>query len=868
KVLNQKPFFHFLNLEGRQKKGRVMLVKFGFLLLVISFVFLSNNTLGQQQQDDDNDDDDSAVYIVTLKQPPIVHLFEEQELKQIRHQHKKSKFTPKLKPRNNSRKRHGKSKIPSVAQSHDSFLRKTLKGEKYIKLYSYHYLINGFALFVSSQQAEKLSMRREVANIVLDYSVRTATTYTPQFMGLPQGAWVKEGGYEIAGEGIVIGFIDTGIDPNHPSFNDNDSKRSYPIPKHFSGVCEVTPDFPSGSCNKKLIGARHFAQSAVTRGIFNSSEEYASPFDGDGHGTHTASVAAGNHGVPVIVSNHNFGYASGIAPRAFISVYKALYKSFGGFAADVVAAIDQAAQDGVDILSLSITPNRKPPGVATFFNPIDMALLSAVKAGIFVVQAAGNTGPAPKSMSSFSPWIFTVGASSHDRVYSNSLILGNNVTIQGMGFAIPTDDGKMYKMISAFHALNKSTSVDKDMYVGECQDNENYDQDLVSGNLLICSYSARFILGISTIKQALDVAKNLSAIGVVFYIDPYVLGFEINPTPMDMPGIIIPSVEDSKTLLKYYNSSLQRDGTTKEIVSFGAVASIGGGLNANFSNRAPKVMYYSARGPDPEDNSFNDADILKPNLVAPGNSIWGAWSSVSTDSTEFEGEKFAMMSGTSMAAPHVAGVAALIKQTYPQFTPSQMASALSTTALLNDNKGGPIMAQRTYSNPDQSLYTATPFDMGSGFVNATTALDPGLVFDTSFEDYMSFLCGINGSDPVVFNYTGFRCAANNTTISGFDLNLPSITVSTLSGTQIFQRSMRNIAGNETYNVGWSPPYGVSMKVSPTQFSIAMGETQVLSVTLTATKNSSSSSFGRLGLFGNTGRIVNIPVTVIAKIASS
>ncbi|CAE6220574.1 unnamed protein product [Arabidopsis arenosa] len=848
--------------------GRVMLVKYGFLLLVISFWFLSNNILGQQQDGDDNEDDDSAVYIVTLKEPPIVHLFEEQELKQIRHQHKKSKFTPKLKPRNNSRKRHGKSKIPSIAQSHDSFLRKTLKGEKYIKLYSYHYLINGFALFVSSQQAEKLSMRREVANIVLDYSVRTATTYTPQFMGLPQGAWVKEGGFEIAGEGIVIGFIDTGIDPNHPSFNDNDSKRSYPIPKHFSGVCEVTPDFPSGSCNKKLIGARHFAQSAVTRGIFNSSEDYASPFDGDGHGTHTASVAAGNHGVPVIVSNHNFGYASGIAPRAFISVYKALYKSFGGFAADVVAAIDQAAQDGVDILSLSITPNRKPPGVATFFNPIDMALLSAVKAGIFVVQAAGNTGPAPKSMSSFSPWIFTVGASSHDRVYSNSLILGNNVTIPGIGFAISTDDEKMYKMISAFHALNKSTSVDKDIYVGECQDYENYDQDLVSGNLLICSYSARFVLGISTIKQALDVAKKLSAIGVVFYIDPYVLGFEINPTPMDMPGIIIPSVEDSKTLLKYYNSSLQRDGTTKEIVSFGAVASIGGGLNANFSNRAPKVMYYSARGPDPEDNSFNDADILKPNLVAPGNSIWGAWSSVSTDYTEFEGEKFAMMSGTSMAAPHVAGVAALIKQTFPQFTPSQIASALSTTALLNDNKGGPIMAQRSYSNPDQSLYTATPFDMGSGFVNATAALDPGLVFDTSFGDYMSFLCGINGSDPVVFNYTGFRCSANNITISGFDLNLPSITVSTLSGTQIFQRSMRNIAGNETYNVGWSPPYGVTMKVSPTQFSIAMGETQVLSVTLTATKNSSSSSFGRLGLFGNTGHIVNIPITVIAKIASS
>ncbi|KAI5430402.1 hypothetical protein KIW84_034835 [Lathyrus oleraceus] len=115
----------------------------------------------------------------------------------------------------------------------------------------------------------------------------------------------------------------------------------------------------------KLVGARHFTASAITRGIFNMTQEYASPFDGDGRGTHTASVAAGNHGIPVIVAGHHFGNASGMAPRSHIAVYKALYKSFRGFAADVVAAIDQAAQVGVDIISLSITPNRYPPPVAT-----------------------------------------------------------------------------------------------------------------------------------------------------------------------------------------------------------------------------------------------------------------------------------------------------------------------------------------------------------------------------------------------------------------------------------------------------------------------------------------------------------------------
>lgn len=81
---------------------------------------------------------------------------------------------------------------------------------------------------------------------------------------------------------------------------------------------------------------------------------------------------------------------------------------------------------------------------------------------------------------------------------------------------------------------------------------------------------------------------------------------------------------------------MERDGSTKKI-KFGAIASINGGLKANYINAAPKIMYYSARGPDPEDSFLDDADILKPNVVAPGNSIWAAWSSAGTDSVEFLG---------------------------------------------------------------------------------------------------------------------------------------------------------------------------------------------------------------------------------------
>ncbi|KAL0705722.1 hypothetical protein Bca4012_072147 [Brassica carinata] len=824
----------------------------------------------------------SAVYIVTLKDPPSVHSSSDRETSVSKHSLTST----------SSQTYRTSNRSASIVRVHDSLLRKVLRKENYIKLYSYHYLINGFSAVITQQQADRLAAREEVHNVVLDYPVKKATTHTPQFLGLPRGAWPREGGSEYAGEGVVIGFIDTGIDPTHPSFSDKVPGHSYPVPPRFTGVCEVTTGFPSGSCNRKLVGARHFAESALSRGVLNSSQDDASPFDGEGHGTHTASVAAGNHGVPVVVCGHHLGNASGMAPRAHVAIYKALYKRFGGFAADIIAAIDQAAQDGVDIINLSITPNRRPPGIATFFNPIDMALLSAVKAGIFVVQAAGNTGPAPKSMSSFSPWIFTVGATSHDRVYTNSIILGNNVTISGVGlacksvfflhpsffhdltftsfsFLLLAGTRTMHKLVLAAHALRNGTTIMDAIYVGECQDSSSYELKLVNGKILVCSYTVRFILGVSTIKQALLTAKNLTAAGLVFYMDPSSTGFQMTSTPMDIPGILISSPQDSLALLQYYNTSLSRDNASGKIVGSASVARIVGGMKPTYGITAPKVMYFSARGPDPEDDSFQDADVMKPNLVAPGNSIWGAWSPLGIGTADFQGERFAMESGTSMSAPHVTGIAALIKQKFPHFTPAATASALSTTASLTDRKGGPIMAQRTVLNPDATQTPATPLDMGSGFVNATAALDPGLIFDIGYNEYMKFLCRINGSSPVVLNYTGESCSAYNSSLAASDLNLPSVTIAKLVGTRTVLRWVTNIAAtvaNETYTVGWKAPDSVSVKVSPAKFTIGNGQTRVLSLVFRAMKNGSVASFGKIGIIGDRGHVVNIPVTVIYKIA--
>ncbi|KAE8673423.1 Subtilase family protein isoform 3 [Hibiscus syriacus] len=550
---------------------------------------------------------------------------------------------------------------------------------------------NLIRVLITLQQADKLSRRREVANVVLDFSVKTATTYTPEFLGLSNGAWPREGGCGTAGEGIVIGFIDTGIDPTHSSFADDVSDHPYPVPDHFLAF------------------------------------DHASPFDGDGHGTHTASVAAGNHGIPVVVAGNYFGNASGMAPRSQCGCcHRSSRLPYWQNCFSHMTAACKAAQDGVDIISLSITPNRRPP--------------------------AG------------------------------------------------TDMDKMYTPISAVHALSNEA-----IYLPT-----------------ICIYSIRFVLGLSTVKQALQTAKNLSAAGVVFYMDPFVIGFQLNPTPLNMPGIIIPSSNDSKILLQYYNSSLERDGFGN-IIRFGAVASISGGLKANYSISALKVMFYSARGPDPEDSFLDDSHIMKPNLVAAGKSIWAAWS-----------ESFAMMSGTSMAAPHIASLAALIKQKFPHFSPASIASALSTTESLYDKNGA------SHSNPIKFLLVA------------------------SYEEYMSFLCGINGSSPVVLNYTGQNCQPYNSTVTAVDLNLPSITVAKLNQSKTVERLVTNIAGNEMYEVRWTTPSGVSMKVTPTCFFISTGEKQVLTITFNATTNDSVPSVGWIGLLGDGDHNHNIPLSVIVK----
>ncbi|CAA7022226.1 unnamed protein product [Microthlaspi erraticum] len=746
-----------------------------------------------------------------------------------------------------------------LERKHDMILGMLFEEGSYKKLYSYKHVINGFAAHVSLEQAETLRRAPGVKSVNKDWKVRRLTTHTPEFLGLPTDVWPTGGGFDRAGEDIVIGFVDSGIYPHHPSFASHHRLPYGPLP-HYRGKCEEDPHTKKSFCNRKIVGAQHFAEAAKAAGAFNPDIDYASPMDGDGHGSHTAAIAAGNNGIPLRMHGYEFGKASGMAPRARIAVYKALYRLFGGFVADVVAAIDQAVHDGVDILSLSVGPNNPPTTTkTTFLNPFDATLLGAVKAGVFVAQAAGNGGPFPKTLISYSPWITTVAAAIDDRRYKNHLTLGNGKMLAGMGLAPSTRPHRLYTLVSANDVLLDS-SVSK-YNPSDCQRPEVLNKKLVEGKILLCGYSFNFVVGTASIKKVVATAKHLGAAGFVLVVENVSPGTKFDPVPSAIPGILITDVSKSMDLIDYYNVSTLRDWTGR-VKSFKAEGSIGDGLEPVLHKSAPQVALFSARGPNTKDFSFQDADLLKPDILAPGYLIWAAWSPNGTDEPNYVGEGFAMISGTSMAAPHIAGIAALVKQKHPQWSPAAIKSALMTTSTVIDRAGRPIQAQQYSDTETVTLVKATPFDYGSGHVNPSAALDPGLIFDAGYEDYIGFLCTTPGiSAHEIRNYTNTPCNFNMKHPSNF--NAPSIAISHLVGTQTITRRVTNVAEvEETYTITARMQPSIAIEVNPPAMTLRPGAARSFSVTLTVRSVSGVYSFGEVKLKGSRGHKVRIPVVAL------
>ncbi|VFQ70506.1 unnamed protein product [Cuscuta campestris] len=749
-----------------------------------------------------------------------------------------------------------------MMKQHDVLLGSLLKRSDYTKLYSYTHLLNGFAIHVKSDEALSILHTAEgVSAVYEDVKMQKRTTHTPEFMGIPNGVWPRLGGPSVSGEGVVIGMIDTGINPLHPSFMTQEHVGRPPATsRKFTGKCITGDGFPATACNNKIVGAQYFARAAIAAGEFNVSRHYASPFDADGHGSHTASIAAGNHHIPVISNRFSYGFASGMAPGAGIAVYKALY-SFGGYMSDVVAAVDQAVEDGVDVLSLSVGPSSIPSGPSAFLNVLEIQLLFATRAGVLVVQAAGNGGPSSRSMLSFSPWITSVAACTTDRRYTNSIILGTGIALSGSGLS-PATMGEEFFQLAAAVDVSQRNSTAGLLTVESCQDPSQFVPSLVRGKLLICTYTYDFESEAASIAAVADTVARAGAAGFVLTVDPDLGSQQIKGATLTLqvPGLILNNLESSTALRQYYNSNTLRSRNGRA-VAFRATARILDGRRAVYTGQGPIVASYSSRGPDVNNALLDTADVLKPNIMAPGSSIWAAWSPNSEGDKYIKGQNFAMVSGTSMATPHIAGIAALIKQRHPSWRPSAITSAMMTSADITDHSGAAILSQQA-----SQLAPATPFDFGSGFVNPTRALNPGLVFNTHFQQYVQFLCAVPGVDEKsVRRAVGFECPQNKRALWCSDLNTPSVTISNLVGSRTVMRRVTNVArSDERYRVIMREPVGVRVSVMPQNFLIRGEASRHLIIVLNATKPTNSYSFGEMILLGDRNHVVRVPFSVFVS----
>ncbi|KAL2543817.1 Subtilisin-like protease SBT1.2 [Forsythia ovata] len=639
-------------------------------------------------------------------------------------------------------------------------------------IYSYHNVFRGFAARLSPEEVKAMEKIRGFISARAQKVVPLHTTHSPNFLGLNQnmGFW-KDSNY---GKGVIIGMLDSGIIPDHPSFSDEGMP---PPPAKWKGRCE----FNFTACNNKLIGARKFT-------IGNGT-----PLDESGHGTHTASTAAGNFVRGANLFGNANGTAVGIAPLAHLAIYKVCIDRCSE--SDILAAMDAAIDDGVDVLSLSLGG----PARNFFDENIAVGAFSAIEKGIFVSASAGNNGPSLGTMLNGAPWLLTVGASTIDRKIRATAVLGNNEKLDGesafqpMDFA-PTQLSLIYPGSTASNPFCTQATL------------ANID---VRGKIVLCETG-----GIGRIAKGRAVRSAGGAAMILMNQEPG--GYSISAEAHVLPTVHI-SYADGLKVKAYMNS------TTTSTASISFKGTIIG------DDRAPTVAYFSNRGPNPP-----SPGILKPDIIGPGVNILAAWNvsveNISTKST------FNMISGTSMSCPHLSGIAALLKSAHPDWSPAVIKSAIMTSADLM-NLGNNLIE-------DETLQPANVFATGSGHVNPSKATDPGLVYDIQPEDYIPYLCGLNYTNQQVEIIA--NRAVNCSEISSIpeaQLNYPSISVFLGSTNQTYLRTVTNVGeANSVYTVQIDPPPGIDLGVEPNtlQFS-ALNQKVTYNVTFSRSASARSKS---------------------------
>ena len=695
-------------------------------------------------------------------------------------------------------------------------------------IYSYKYGLNGFAARMRVTEAEKLADMDEVLNVWEDEIRPLATRHSANFLGLFDSTNGLRSEHALDGDGIIIGVIDSGIAPDHPALQDTREadrpstcrsswaettmlgkwlcrrydKRSdvlnFEPAEDWNGECESGERFDASNCNNKLIGARWFIDGAENSGPIDENE-IRSPRDADGHGTHTATTAAGNS-TSASIFGTLIGDVEGMAPRARIAVYKACWlRPFQTRAScntsDLARAIDAAVADGVDVINYSIGNSMRE-----ITAPDDIALMAATKAGVVAVVAAGNEGPNLATIGSpaGAPWVITAAASSRN----------GDSSVEAFQVSAPPSLAGKY---ASKEALFSPALSERDPIEGALVLVDDGDDTLPSGSPGISSDGCQPLINGADISGNIALmqrsgclftdmvtnAEDAGAIAVLVYNiagDPIVMFGESGL--VDIPALMIGQA-DANLILAEMDADIAVTVVLEK--SFLLTTTDNGNIMASFS----------ARGPGPV------ADILKPDVTAPGVNIIAGFTPEPANATP--GENFAYLSGTSMSTPHIAGVAALLRQAHPDWSPSAIRSALITSA------------RQDLQLPD-SIAAANPFDYGGGHIVPNDALQPGLVYDVSDDEYDAFACGV--ASPAA---TSSRCAdlaAAGHSFFARDMNQPAISISRLASQETVTRRVTNVSDEaESYNIEISAPPGINVNVAPPTISLGPGESTNFDVTL-------------------------------------
>jgi len=693
-------------------------------------------------------------------------------------------------------------------------------------IHEYDYAFNGMAVMLTPQQAEQLRYRRGVKGVWEDEMRVVMSADSAEFMGLLDGTNGLHNGLDLKGEDLIIGVIDSGIAPNHPSFADReleedrempgicdnewarnsllgrwlcgeyygDGDKMYSaVPARWRGTCETGEGFDSDNCNNKLIGARFYRDAFETFGDIDEGE-FNSPADADGHGTHVASIVAGNERKKVTILSKNAGPVRGIAPRARVAIYKACWLRQDATraicsTADLVDAINDAVADGVDIINYSI-------GALDYslLDPDDLALLAASDAGILTAVSAGNDGDhdfltrGTIESPGATPWVITVGATSRpgNRIAPAVEISSPN-SLAGLyeskeaSFTPPlsSTDGISGALVLAVDGDNTTDdeAIPGSVYDG-CTALVNAD-DIVGKIAFIQRGNCNFDTKVALAEQAGAVAA------VIFSNSNELLVMNGDDSKGNIPAVMI--TQSDGELLR---DQLLEDKSIS--------ITLNSKLTVSFSSDENTLADFSARGPDP--------DFLKPDVVAPGQAILGAHTPDVANG--FQGEQYQYLTGTSQSAPMVAGLAALVKEAHPDWTPAEIKSAIMTTSRQN------ILLSKGAE--------ADAFDIGAGHIVPNNAIDPGLIYDVKPNDYDEYLCRVD-VDAAPRSLACNTLTNRNRVVRSNDLNLPSIQVNNLVAEREVTRRVRNPGQAATYRVSINEPEGVSVEVSPSQLVLSQDE---------------------------------------------